>query len=271
MKFLMSSILVFSVMCSVFAAEFNFTSCSKLFTAKNYAGVVEYLKTNKECKDFRAKSTYIGMLLVEPGFIQKSITAANFEAAADKAIANSGFTFSNEEKIAIKASTFANAQYANVKRPDIKDKFMEYYLANASVLDIFAKQEDYLARHLAVMFYIGNNKDYKRAFEYSITNTTNKSDARIYISVESAKKLGPEYIAQLCQIVTKNPAKRIYTAVQLNQIVELSKRLAESKYDTTVKALYIALKRSFYQNIVKGDDWKAAVTNLQLQMNAYSM
>jgi hypothetical protein len=271
MKFLMSSILVFSVMCSVFAGKFEISAAGKLLKAKNYTGVVEYVKANKECKTTYHKFMYVSYMLVEQGFINKAVTVQNFEETVDKLIVNSGITFTANEKILCKTFAFTNAQFANISRPNIKPAFLKFYTANSAVIDNALTSFNKLSMQLAVMFHMQPNQDLKRAFEYAILDARDANDARIKISVTAAKHLGPEYIDKLFQVITKAPTKRIYTAAQLNQIIELSKRLSEPKYDATVKALYIALKRSFYQNIVKGDDWKAAVTNLQLQMNAYGM
>jgi hypothetical protein len=78
-------------------------------------------------------------------------------------------------------------------------------------------------------------------------------------------------IVELCNVIIANPTEIINTAKQLNQCVDLTKKLNDAKYDNVVKPLYTKLKRVLYQNLTKGDDWKAALTNLQIQMNAYGM
>lgn len=78
-------------------------------------------------------------------------------------------------------------------------------------------------------------------------------------------------IVKVCEAVSANPEARIKNAKHLTTLINLTKQLNDSKYDSVVKPLYVKLKRVFYAKIAESDDWKAAVTNLQLQINAYGI
>ena len=249
----MSSILVFSVMCSVFAAEFKSSVCYKLYAGKKYAEIVEYVKTNNEYSVFSQKCAYGLFSLVEQGHINKTLTKDNFVSVIDAQIAK--IHFSNEEKPVAKLYLFCNAQYLNVPRYELSEQFEKFYSQNTVVIKQLAANKKYakfIAKAVCIYSGFEKAKNYERMFEFSLLSNDSIVNKFKFLA---AKNLGKNKIVELCNIIAANPTEIINTPKELNQYVDLTKKLNDAKYDNVVKPFYTKLKRVFYQNLTKGDDF----------------
>lgn len=203
------------------------------------------------------------------GYITKTLTKDNFVSVIDAQIAK--MNFSNEEKPVVTLFLFSQAQVLNLRRYELSEQFEKFYSQNTVVIKQLAENKKYakdIATAVCVYSGFANRLNYERMFEFSLLSNDSISNNFKFLA---AKSLSENKIVELCNIVAANPSKIINTSKHLNQCVDLTKRLNDAKYDNVVKPLYTKLKRVFYQNLTKGDDWKAALTNLQLQMNAYGM
>lgn len=191
MKFLLSSLVILSLTCSVFAAKFESNKCWQLMKTKDFTGIANYIKTNNECPTFAAKTRYILFSLVEPGIIKKTITVANFESTIDATIANSKLSFTDDEKIICKLFCYSISTIIGINRLNLTDNFEVFFNKYSTKFDQLVVNKTYtniIAPSIAIMSYNSKKPNFERMLKYSLLST---SETNVNFSLIAAKRIGP--------------------------------------------------------------------------------
>lgn len=191
MKFLLSSVIVLSLTCSVFAAKFESGKCWQLIKTKDFTSIVNYLKTNNECTAFYEKTQYILFSLVESGRVKKTITVSNFESTIDATIANSKLSFTDDEKIICKLFCYSRSKFAGINKLNLIDNFEVFFNKYSTKFDQLAMNKTYtniIATSIAIMSYNSKKPNFERMLKYSLLST---SVNNVNFSLIAAKQVGP--------------------------------------------------------------------------------